>query len=304
MISIIVCSVNPVFFEQFELSISNSIGTAYELIRIDNRGNDYSICEAYNKGANRAKYPYLCFAHEDILFGATNWGPPLMAAFEDKHAGIIGVAGSKYKSLAPGAWPNNNAALDCYDLVQHYPLENRQELQRNNPDPAQDYAEVKTLDGVFLFTSSEVWRNNLFDDATFKGFHGYDLDFSLQVGESYPLYVSYNLMIQHLSPGRLNKTWVEQSILLAEKWKAILPVGEVAGGGKRELEWTKKRHFFLSMLIYGSPLSAALKVFFSFGYFRFFSLKNNLSFAAEVCSSGLKKLKRRLMGKRNSNSTS
>ncbi len=294
MITIVVCSVNLFQFEQFEESVRNSIGTPYELIRIDNSHNDYGICEAYNKGAARAAYPYLCFAHEDILFGAMNWGPPLIAAFNSRHAGIIGIAGSKYKSLAPGVWSNNNAALDCYAIVQHYPLAQRRELQVNNPGADQDYAEVKTLDGVFLFTSGEIWRKNQFDAATFKGFHSYDLDFCLQVGRSYPLYVAYHLMIEHLSPGKLDSSWVEQSILLSEKWKASLPLGNLSFTESRKMEWSKKRHFFLSMLIYNSSLAAALKVFFDFGYFRFFSLKNNLSFAAEICSSFCRKLTRRL----------
>src|ERR1700744_2986719 len=121
MISIIVCSVNEELFRKFEKSVADNIGVEFEIIKIDNTGNRYGICEAYNKGAASAKFEYLCFAHEDILFRSDNWGQVLIKAFEgDEHIGVIGVAGSKYKSLAPSGWPTGNAKADRYQLIQHY----------------------------------------------------------------------------------------------------------------------------------------------------------------------------------------
>jgi len=291
MISIIICSINEALFQQTELNINSTIGIAYEVIKIDNANNNLSICDAYNAGAAKAKFPYLCFVHEDVIFTSTNWGLPLINKLRsDSTVGVIGIAGSKYKSLSPGAWPCGDNELDCYNIIQHYTGENKKALQINNPEKGQEYVEVKTLDGVFLFTKKNIWSQYQFDNNTFKGFHCYDLDFCLNVGKTHKLLVAYNISIEHLSTGNLNREWVKESILLSKKWKDHLPVGSLPRQKMIMMEWGKKRHFFLSMLIYGSTLKEAVAVLLDFGYFKFFYLPGNIAFAIEIYKSRVKKL--------------
>ena len=40
--------------------------------------------------------------------------------------------------------------------------------------------EVVCLDGVFICSRKEVWQQSKFNDADLKGFHFYDIDFSLK----------------------------------------------------------------------------------------------------------------------------
>ena len=67
-------------------------------------------------------------------------------------------------------------------------------------------SQVAVLDGVFLATSKAVWELNRFDEKILSGFHGYDLDFSLSVGRTKKLMVTYELGIVHFSSGKKTGT--------------------------------------------------------------------------------------------------
>jgi Glycosyltransferase like family len=276
-------------FEKFKNSVAGTIGIEFEIIKIDNTNNIYSICEAYNQGAGLAKFQYVCFAHEDILFTSKNWGLILKEIFEnDNKVGAVGVAGSKYKSLAPGGWPNGVVNLDCINLIQCYG--NEKALQLSNPENNNLLVEVKVLDGVFLFTRKTIWEINQFDSQTFKGFHGYDLDFCLQVGRQYKIMVTYQFLIEHKSVGMQNKDWMINAVLLSKKWNDYLPVGNLTYKEKRDVEWAQKKLFALKMRVCGFSFSQVLSVFLRFGYVKFFSFKGNFLFVVEIFNSTLSKL--------------
>ena len=104
MISIIICSRNTDISKSQQINLGETIGTAFEIICIDNSENKYSIFQAYNFGARQAKFPFLCFIHDDIIFQTANWGINLIQHFEDSEFGLIGVAGSQYKSKYLSGW--------------------------------------------------------------------------------------------------------------------------------------------------------------------------------------------------------
>lgn len=286
MISVIVCSINEALFNNFEINLAETIGVQYEVIRIDNTGNKHSICQAYNIGAGKSQYEYLCFVHEDILFRTKDWGQLLISYFDQRQdAGLIGVAGAKYKSLSPSGWMTGDAGLDCYNLYQYYPLQNQLFFQANNPEPANNLIEVKVLDGVFLMTKKSIWLHYKFDEKTFQGFHCYDLDYCMQVGEKHKLFVSSKLVLEHFSAGSSRKEWIENAILFTDKWKQKLPTGNIAYKKKKQVEWGLKRLFFLRMRNYGLPFFKIIAIFFSYGYLKYFNLKGNLQFITEIYKS-------------------
>lgn len=283
MISVIVCSNKANLFVEFEKSVTETIGVEFEIIKIDNKCNKYGICEAYNLGASSAKFEYVCFAHEDILFQTTNWGLILYQTIKnDSKIGLIGVAGSKYKSLSPGGWPNGLINLDCYNLIQCYG--NEKVIQIANPENG-PIAEVKVLDGVFLFTKKTIWKSNQFDSKTFKGFHAYDLDFCLQIGKQYKLIICYQFLIEHRSQGLQNKEWMLNTILLSKKWNDYLPIGNLTHAEKKHVEWCQKRLFALKMMVCGFSIFKVLIVFIRFGFVKFFNLQGNISFLGEIIKS-------------------
>lgn len=263
MISIIICSIDNNYFEQVTQSINTTIGIEFEIIRIENTITNYGICKAYNLGANQAKYPYLCFIHEDILFKSNDWGLKIIHFFEQhNNIGLVGVAGSNHKSYVPSTWNQGLYSTDHYNIIQHY----RDSIALDSTKSSGQFSEVKTLDGVFLFTTKETWLKNNFDELNFDKFHCYDLDFCLQVGQKYKLFVCNEMLIEHLSSGSLNKDWVNYSIKLSEKWKHILPVSNLTKKQQKEIEWRNRKIFLLRMNILRYPFIKILKIFLKWNF--------------------------------------
>ncbi len=281
MISVIVCSINDQHFIAFETSLKNTIGIAHEIIRIENSITDYSLAKAYNIGAERASYPFLCFVHEDVLFRNENWGIELTSFLKTTpQAGVVGIAGATVKTLTPSIWANGLFDTDYYNFIQYYNKTNTSaHLQFKNTN--EDYIEVKTLDGVFLFTKKETWAANKFDETLAK-FHCYDLDFCIQVSQSKKNYVAYTILLEHFSNGSLNEDWAEASIRLSEKWKHILPLGNLSKNKIMALEWKNKKAFFYRMNILKYPYRQIITQFIKWNYFKNFSLINHLAFVKEL----------------------
>ena len=95
MFSIIICSIHPPLLEQVRANIEETISQPYELLVWDNRESGKGLCEVYNQLAAKARFPFLCFMHEDILL-TRHWGTSLLDAFrQDNGLGLIGVSGLK-----------------------------------------------------------------------------------------------------------------------------------------------------------------------------------------------------------------
>ena len=96
MISIIVCSINPDAAEKLKRNIAATIGNMeYEVIVFDNRTSGYGICKVYNSCAEKSRYDFLCFLHEDVQFDTIAWGEKIVRTLSEPECGAIGFAGSK-----------------------------------------------------------------------------------------------------------------------------------------------------------------------------------------------------------------
>ncbi len=213
MISLIVCHRNKTLLEALKKSVESTIGVPYEFVIIDNLDNQYTIAQAYNKGANEAKYDCLVFVHEDVEFLTKDWGCALMDILKKKSIGAVGVAGSTYLNER-GVWaevgvPFVKGRLVHRDggrlFVSTYSEEKRDE-------------KVVVLDGCFLACRKEVAKEVPFDE-TMDGFHFYDVDWSLRIVQKYDVLVTQSFMILHksygkkdedLNYGRLRKKFVEK----------------------------------------------------------------------------------------------
>jgi len=221
MISIIICSKDSELLNSVSASIASTVGCEFEIVPLHNPKGEIGICEAYNIGAGRAKYDYLCFSHEDLIFHTSGWGSKLIQHLKQPETGVIGVVGCLIKPSSPsGVWLNNN------NVDRHHMLQTGKNgkpfIKHWNPLD-ESKSEVKVLDGVFLCCRKEVWHSNRFDPITFPNFHGYDIDFSLQVSRSYKNYVVYDILIEHQSEGTNNKAWVDSVTNVATKWVQTLP---------------------------------------------------------------------------------
>ena len=280
MISIIICSVNKDLLSRLLLHIEETIGMPYEVISIDNSENQYSLCKAYNEGADRAQYPILCFMHEDISFETKNWGPIICMHLQDPGAGLLGVAGGDAKSRVPSSW-SLPIASNHINLVQHYKHAAIPPDRILTTDNRTNASRVKVIavDGVWLCTRKDVFDQFRFDEKMFTGFHGYDIDYSLQVNAKYDVYVIFDVLIHHYSEGKPDRKWMESACLVSKKWKHLLPlsVHEVPENVYFLHHWHAMHVFLrkLSQLKYS--YIRILYYLFSYSFNRYFNLRRFLS---------------------------
>lgn len=221
MLSIIVCTVKPEQFEALASNIEATIGQSvdYELIGIDNRENNDSLACVYNRGAGKARYPNLLFVHEDVRFLTSGWYAMVCDRLAAPDCGVIGFAGTKYKTHAPSGWWTTEE-VNVAHLLQGDA--GGQRALHINDNAA--FEEVAVLDGFCMFVPARVWREHPFDEVHLKGFHCYDIDFSLEVGAAYTNYVCCTIEVVHLSYGNFDDRWLRTMIEMHRgKWNTLLP---------------------------------------------------------------------------------
>jgi hypothetical protein len=210
MISILICSINPAYLQQVKKSVEETIGLPYEILVFDNRQAGLGLCAVYNQLAEKARFPYLVFMHEDISFESQNWGAELINLFaSDRQIGLIGVAGSNYKSRLFTGWDSGIAACDAYHITH---LTNGEKIKLTSwPPGAIDNVPVVCIDGVFMACRKEIWAEFPFNEGELKGFHFYDLDFSLRVAGKFQLRVTLNIpILHHTVGGDYGDKWVKE----------------------------------------------------------------------------------------------
>ncbi|GAB2473673.1 hypothetical protein GCM10011375_25620 [Hymenobacter qilianensis] len=226
MISIIICSRSAEMLSSAAQSIEATIGLPYQIIDIDNSKGTYSIFQAYNLGISKSQFNVLCFMHEDVGFITNGWGEKVVNAFQNNpKLGLLGVAGSSYKSLLPSGWSFSTATDKTLymNVVQHYKADGSSIHDYSNPRN-ESLSKVAAVDGVWFCTTREVVNQIKFDDTVFNGFHCYDVDFSLSVLQKYDVAVTYEVLLNHFSEGSFNDGWLSDTIKLHNKWKNVLPV--------------------------------------------------------------------------------
>jgi hypothetical protein len=223
MISIIICSINNGYLKNVSENISKTIGIEYELLVWDNLFEKKGICAVYNMLAEQAKFPLLCFLHEDVFFETDGWGAILSAAFRDiPRAGVVGLAGSSYKSAMYSGWHTNNS---LYDYFNYSHLTNGIRRKVRQPaDSTENVFPVVCIDGVFIACRREIWRDILFDEQRLRGFHFYDIDFSLRAAGKYGVVVIMNIDLVHITQGGdYGDRWVEAAMQFHAECAGRLP---------------------------------------------------------------------------------
>lgn len=230
MYSIICCSVNPEDAGLMESNIAGTIGMPFEFIAFDNRKYNDGLCKVYNLCARKARHEFLCFVHEDVRFLTQNWGRLIAGQLQQAGCGVIGFAGSVLKLKRLTGW--NTCGKDLRANYVQY-MRGGDHPRCVNPEK-NPFSPVVTLDGLCLLVRRDVWEETLFDEATFQGFHCYDIDFSLSVARHYTNYVCHTVLVEHYSQGSFSRSWLQGLEALHEKWRSRLPM-YVGGFTKKEL---------------------------------------------------------------------
>ncbi|RZA01079.1 MAG: hypothetical protein EOP47_11970 [Sphingobacteriaceae bacterium] len=265
MISIIISSVNNDELLRVSDNVAATIGVPYEIIATDNSKGEKGLCEVYNAAAMRAQYDVLCFMHEDIILKTENWGTVLNDIFNNNpEVGLVGVVGGSYKSIAPSGWGGQGVNHSYCNIIQSFKYEKKQDkFCYRNPNRVK-LQHVASIDGVFMCTTKKVFATHKFDEASFKGFHVYDIDFSLNIGQHYKVAVTYDILLNHLSEGKYNQVWMEDNLKLHQKWNSYLPV-DMEGFDFKKSEQIEKatfKYFIRQLPELGMSVNDAFKVLY------------------------------------------
>ncbi|MEA2711404.1 MAG: hypothetical protein QOF78_4005 [Phycisphaerales bacterium] len=234
MLSIIICSINPQRFDAIRRNFSRLLGD----------GNDYqfvgvhdakSLCEGYNRGVAHARpeTTNFIFCHDDIEI--------LSPDFREKVYGhlrsydVVGVAGTD--RLAGGLW-SYAGPPHIFGQVAHY---KPPPLHCFDVDifaaPARSVDKIQALDGLFFAARRAVVDKIRFDEQTFDGWHGYDVDFTFAAYlAGFRLGVACDIAIAHASIGTLDATWQRYVERLERKYQA-----QLAGVPRRPYQCTVVR---------------------------------------------------------------
>ena len=263
MISIIIASANLSLLKQVTKNIEETIAVPYEIIAFENSNGQKGICELYNLGIQKAKYETLCLMHEDIEILTNNWGQKVINIFhENPDVGLVGVAGNSYKTLTPTGWHGAGDETLHQNYVQSFRhTKGKRSHYYINPFN-EKLSTVASVDGLWMCTTKKIASEFMFDDETFKGFHAYDVDFSLAVGQKYRVAVTYEVLLHHFSEGQFDDTWMMENLKLHKKWSKILPVNaaDLVPDKVLRIEKNAFKHFIDQMIYFKYPLKVPLAI--------------------------------------------
>ena len=214
--SVIICSINPWNFAQISTCYERLLADfPHEIIGIHDAR---SLAAAYNRALWRARGNIVIFSHDDILILDPDFGQKISRRLQDFD--ILGFAGTR-RVIAENWW---HAGLPWLSGVIAHIHEGNLALSVWNPEPWPVVGDIQGIDGLCIMARREVAEEIGFDEATFDGFHLYDLDFSFSAWRAgKKLGVCCDIPVIHLSLGSYGEKHTHYGHLFIEKHQDVLP---------------------------------------------------------------------------------
>jgi len=195
------------------------------------------IARSYNAlldaAAERTDLEALVLVHQDAEIVDADLCATIRACLSDPDVGVVGCCGAiGVRSIA--WW---EASVTLASFVNRYDDHGGGDLESfswrwEEAPPYAQTGEVETLDGFVLALSPWAVRNVRFDEAL-GAFHGYDLDYCLQVREAGRKVMTADFRAIHHRPLEMvpdPEEWIAAHIAVAEKWDGRMPgIGTAAG---------------------------------------------------------------------------
>jgi hypothetical protein len=200
------------------------------------------IFESYNalldRAAERDDLEALVLVHQDAELVERDFCARIRRALEDPEAGVAGCVGAV--GVRNIAWWEGSVTLASF--VNRYEEHGGGDLRSfswtwDGAPPYAQLGEVETLDGFVLAISPWAVRNVRFDEQL-GSFHGYDLDFCLQVRAAGRKVVTADFRAIHhrqLEMVPEQEPWIDAHVRVAEKWD-----GRIAGIGCEPGTWEER----------------------------------------------------------------
>ena len=218
--------------QPFIKNIELTINAPYHIMIFNNQGThslsylySYFLEKENNENKENKEKSIYVFCHDDIEFVTVNWGRKLLDLFNNhQEYGIIGLAGTKvYDGTKP--WWNYESKYKVGKVI-HRVNGKGMWMTSMSDKPNQDnndIEEVVAIDGLFIALDADKISQTF--DKEIKGFHFYDIDFSLNnfKDKKCKIGVTTNFRVVHQSIGNINDAWVRNQSQVNEKYKDYYP---------------------------------------------------------------------------------
>jgi hypothetical protein len=189
-----------------------------------------TIFESYNAlldmEASRDDLEALVLVHQDAELVEPDFCARVRRVLADPQVGVAGCVGAV--GVRNIAWWEGSVTLASF--VNRYEEHGGGDLRSfswtwDDAPPYAQLGEVETLDGFVLVLPPWAVRSVRFDE-TLGRFHGYDLDFCLQVRAAGRKVVTADFRAIHHRPLEMlpdPEQWIEAHMRVAEKWDGRMP---------------------------------------------------------------------------------
>jgi hypothetical protein len=195
------------------------------------------LAESYNAlldlAAARDDLEALVLLHQDTEIVDADLCRKLRETLADPEAAVVGCVGAV--GVRSIAWWEGSVTLASF--VNRYSEHGGGDLSAfswtwEDAPPYARVGEVDTLDGFLLVLSPWAVRTIRFDEQL-SAFHGYDLDYCLQVRQAGRKVVTADFRAIHHRPLEMIsdlEPWIAAHIAVAEKWDGRMPgIGDAPG---------------------------------------------------------------------------
>jgi Glycosyltransferase like family len=196
----------------------------YELAAIGTIARGYNAL--LERAAARDDLEALVLVHQDAEIVDADLCATLRRTLADPEVGLIGCVGAiGVRSIA---WWDGSVTLASF--INRYEEHGGGDLYSfswalDDAPPYAQVGEVETLDGFVLVLAPWTVRNVRFDESL-GSFHGYDLDYCLQVREAGRKVVTADFRAIHhrgLEMVPDPEEWIDAHVRVAEKWDGRMP---------------------------------------------------------------------------------
>lgn len=175
-----------------------------------------SLASAYNWAAKRARGELILFSHDDVEVVSRDLGPALRRALAELD--VIGIAGTS--RVVDAYWPR--AGLPHLHGWMASPSPDGFTINVYGVGAAITTG-LEALDGVFFAATPDALRQVRFDEATFDGFHGYDIDFTFRAHRAgLRVGTCAEIALIHASSGGFDAVWVRYAEKFGAKHRNVL----------------------------------------------------------------------------------